>query len=329
MRSLFTLTLLSLHLIASASGQSVEPSTETLDRVLAEFQEYSGAELVFRRDDLPAGRYHDVLKPLPTAGLAQAASACLREVRMYPPGYFGQLGLRKIGFFAACVSRTSDGARRTRDPQLGGYRYFGVYNGHDAIAIAMYSDGQMALTFHHETFHHIDSTENGETAAWILGSDDAFYRAALRGDRPHRPPTIMPEDLEALKKARKGFVLKEIVSEYAARNPREDQAETARHLMSMLPDSLVQCIEQPNLAGSQRLLHVIGEMKSSVPGGPDFDWLVDVALERADRQTYALPTQELIRRLQEFVAGEAASNQSEAKAVRAIIRELPKRCDHA
>ncbi|MEM6472406.1 MAG: hypothetical protein AAF802_22785, partial [Planctomycetota bacterium] len=47
------------------------------------------------------------------------------------------------------------------------------------------------------------------------------------------------------------------------------------------------------------------------------------------RQTYALPTQELIRRLQEFVAGEAASNQSEAKAVRAIIRELPKRCDHA
>ena len=120
-----------------------------MERLLRKFKEYSGAELVFHREDLPEGRYHDVLKPLSDSRKAIAAAICVEEASMY--------------------------------------------------------------------------------------------------------------------------TLQDAVSDYAAKNSREDQAETARHLMSMLPNSLVQTIDQPELAGSQRILHVLKEYEQAVPNGPGVD----------------------------------------------------------
>jgi hypothetical protein len=51
--------------------------------------------------------------------------------------------------------------------------------------------------------------------------------------------------------------------------------------MIRLPDAIVQLIDAPELAGSQRILHVLKEYERSVPDGPRLDWFVDVALQRS------------------------------------------------
>ena len=53
--------------------------------------------------------------------------------------------------------------------------------------------------------------------------------------------------------------------------------------MAHLPDALIQVATRPELAGSQRLLHVIDQYAHSSAEGPDVAWLVDVALGRAAR----------------------------------------------
>lgn len=273
-------------------------SEPELEKILQEFRQYTGAELVFRRDDLPEGRYHDVMKPLNNSKRkVTAAKICLNEARLYPPRFFHEAGFKTVGVFAACVSKTTTDPSRTYDVELGGYRYFGVYNGKNAIAASHYSDGQLALTFHHEIFHHIDSTVDGDTASWQLSSDDAFFQAAISGMRPYTAPPIEAEDLAKLKRQRIGYTLKNAVSDYAAKNSREDQAETARHLMSMLSSSLVQAIEKPHLPGSQRILHVLHEYEQAVPDGPSFDWFVDVALGRAQHTVPSETADQLIARL--------------------------------
>ena len=271
-----------------------------LEQTRKRFLDHSGAEIVFSREDLPAGRYHNVLIPLEADMKAEAATICLREVKKYPRHYFREVGLKAIGIFAACVSKTGDGYRAL-DRELGGYRYFGIYNGSNAVAAAYYDTFQLPLTFHHEVFHHIDSTVQGETAAWQLSSDDAVYHAVLTGAFEHAAPSISSVDVSALRRRGRGNVLKDAVNDYAAKNAREDQAETARHVMSHLPDALLQVIEQPTLPGSQRILHVLGEYRNAAPDGPEFDWFVDVALNRIpsdadrllsdmDQQIAGLPT---------------------------------------
>lgn len=301
-----------------------------LGTLLQQFKTYSGAELVFQRDDLPEGRYHDVLKPLGVDEKRRAAEICVAEARMYPPNYFREVGLETVGVFAACASLTTTDRSRPFDRQLGGYRYFGVYNGTNAIAAAMYSEGQLALTFHHEIFHHVDSTVDGITESWQLSSDDAVYQGAISGLNPYTAQPIAGGDLEALRDRCAGFTLKDTVSEYAAKNSREDQAETARHVMSMLPDSLVQAIENPSLAGSQRILHVLSEYERSVPDGPGFDWFVDVALGRAIHDRPPEIIDALIAQLRSYAtagssgfAGVDGNVRGARAALKAIVRINP------
>lgn len=323
-RFFFVLVLAALSVQLAAA----EPDLETL---LGEFKTYSGAELVFTRDDLPQGRYHDVLKPLTTDESKKAAAAvCIEEARMYPPGFLGEVGLKAVGLFAVCVSKKNSESWRIFDDELGGYRYYGVYNRKDAIASAFYNEGQLAMTFHHELFHHVDSTVDGETDSWQLSGDDAFYQGAISGLRPYAAPQIAGEYLRELRKRRTGITLKDAVSEYAAKNSREDQAETARHMMSMLPSSLVQVIDQPELAGSQRIMHILREYEQSVPDGPDFDWFVDVALGRARRDVDVESVDHLIVRLNKFAdggsSGYAGVDQDPAAArsvLRAVVRVKP------
>ncbi|WP_145418774.1 hypothetical protein [Planctomycetes bacterium K23_9] len=311
------------------SSAQAEPPDLTV--LLRQFRDQCGADVVFRQQDLPPGKYHDVLKPLDESQKIRAVTVCIEEAKKYPRQFFAEVGLKKIGVFAACASKTTTDPSREFDQQLGGYRYFGVYNGTDAIAASFYSEGQLALTFHHETFHHVDSTVDGNTASWQLSSDDAFYQAAITQRRPYRAPPIPAEDLAMLRTKCIGFTLKDAVSQYAAKNSREDQAETARHLMSMLPNSLVQAIEQPELAGSQRILHVLNEYRQSVPDGPSFDWFVDVALERTASPMEFENTQELLDRFVEICdrvdnGDDILSSEPEVAraALRACIRLSPR-----
>lgn len=305
------------HLLA----QQTTPNSSGLSDLREAIRAYSGTELVFSRDELPDGKYHDVMKPLPETQFVHAASILLEEVKMYPPGYLGDMGLKTVGIFAACASKSTSDKRRTYDAGLGGYRYFGVYNGSNAIAASFYDDGQLRLTLHHEIYHHVDSTIDGQTARWQLSSDDALYQAAITGMRPYQAPPVAIEDLKSLKKRCIGITLKNTVSKYAAKNWREDQAETARHVMSNLANSLVQTIEQPELPGSQRILHILGEYEGAVPDGPAFDWFVDVALKRADPGTHNLDSGQCVRVIANL-AGSPRDQSINAKAARAALKAV-------
>lgn len=319
LRALLAL-LLGNALTFPAVADEPNPNLQTL---LTRFENYTGSKLVFQRDDLPAGRYHDVLKPLANQRKPEAASICLEEAKMYPPKYFQRIGLKAIGVFAACASKTTTDSSRPYDKGLGGYRYFGVYNGDDAVAASFYSDGQLRLTFHHEVFHHVDAVVAGEHASWQLSGDDAFYQAAISGHRPYPSPQINGNDLQALRDKCIGYTLKDTVSAYAAKNSREDQAETARHIMSVLPNSLVQTIDKPHLAGSQRIIHVLKEYELAVADGPGFDWFVDVALKRADRNLPLKDAQKLIAKLKTHLNNKKIDANRARQTLKAVAGLAP------
>ncbi len=255
---------------------------ESLDELLQAFTQQTGARLVFDPKDLPPGEYHDVMGVLTEEAKVRAATIALRETRKLPPGYLGKIGLKAIGIFEYCVSHKGDGFR-PYDEKLKGYRYYGIWNGKNAVAGAYYSDQQLPLTLQHEIFHHVDGTEKGKTDyAAHFSSDDARFQEAVSGKEPYPAAKINAEDLAALKKLGRGVVLEEAVSSYAAKSAGEDQAETARHMLTALPDALVQIATRPQLAGSQRMLHILREYERAAPeDGPAVDWFVDVALGRA------------------------------------------------
>jgi S1-C subfamily serine protease len=267
-------------LVAGSLTQGDRGREEALGQLRTAFEQYSGARLVFDARELPPGDYHDMMPPLSDEDQVAAARIALREVRKLPPGYLGAIGLKAVGIFQACVSKSGDGFR-PYDEKLKGYRFYGIWNGKDGVAGAYYSDQQLPLTLHHEIFHHVDAISRGKTDPGNLGRDEAF-KDALSGKAPYPAVKIAPDDLAALKKLAQGRVLESAVSDYAKKSIGEDKAETARHLMSALPDALVQVATRPELPGSQRLLHVLHKYEQSLPGGgPDVRWFVDVALGRA------------------------------------------------
>jgi hypothetical protein len=260
-----------------------EPPEETIAQSQKAFTEYSGARLVFAAKDLPEGSYHDTMPSLDATGQLRAAQIALREVRKLPPRYLGEMGLKAVGIFAACVSNQGDGFRAF-DRQLKGYRYFGIYNGKNAVAAAYYSDAQLPTTLHHEIFHHVDATLRGETKYTINFVRDQRFQAALSGEESYRALRLAEADLTALKKLSTGRVLERAVSTYAEKSVGEDKAETARYLMTALPDALVQMAARHELAGSQRLLHVLHKYGQAVPDGPGVEWFVSVALGRTNHR---------------------------------------------
>jgi hypothetical protein len=259
--------------------RAAEPSAESLTQLQKAFTDYCGAQLVFTDRELPEGSYHDVMLPLDESGRLRAARIALREIRKLPPRYPGKMGLKVVGIFAACVSHQGDGFR-PYDEQLKGYRYFGIYNGRNALTAAYYSDTQLPTTLHHEIFHHVDATLRGETKYTANFVRDERLNAALAGDEPYRALRIAGPDLDALRKLSAGRILEKAVSRYADKSVGEDKAETARYLMTTLPDALVQMATRPELAGSQRLLHVLHKYQQALADGPGVEWFVSVALGR-------------------------------------------------
>lgn len=268
--------------VSVVSGQ--EPRGDSLPQLEKAFLDYSGSRLVFAAKDLPEGTYHDRMPPLNEDGRRRAARIALREIHKLPPRYLEKMGLKAVGIFAACIGNQGDGFR-PYDEQWRGYRYFGIYNGKNALAAAYYSDVQLPTTLHHEIFHHVDATLRGETKFTANFVRDERFQAALTGAERYPPLRLVEADLTALRKRSKGQVLESAVSSYAEKNVGEDKAETARYLMTALPDALVQIATRPELAGSQRMLHVLHKYGQAVPDGPTDAWFLSVALGRSSRKT--------------------------------------------
>ncbi len=263
---------------ARADGRSTE-----LASLQRQFRDYAGVSLVFTRSGLPTSSYYDSMHTLATRRRVVAARIALREVKKYPRGALGKMGLRSIGIFDALVSKKGDGFRPFNRAYRG-YLYYGLWNGSNAIVAAYYTKGQLPLTLHHEIFHHIDATRKGKTSyGRNFSSDDARFARAIAGRERYPAPALDPADLRALQRKASGHQLQTAVSNYARKAAGEDQAETARYLMANLPDALVQVAERSKLAGSQRLLHVIAQYQRATGDAVDFGWLVDVALGRQQR----------------------------------------------
>ena len=271
--------------VSFVSGQ--EPRGESLPQLEKAFLDYSGSRLIFAAKDLPEGTYHDRMPSLDEEGRLHAARIALREIRKLPPRYLEKMGLKAVGIFAACIGHQGDGFR-PYDEQWKGYRYFGIYNGKNALAAAYYSDAQLPTTLHHEIFHHVDATLRGETKFTINFVRDERFQAALSGAERYQPLRLVAVDLTALRKLNKGHVLERAVSSYAEKNVGEDKAETARYLMTTLPDALVQMATRPELPGSQRLLHALHKYRQAIPDGPGVEWFVSVALGRTQEKKVEL-----------------------------------------
>ena len=258
-----------------AEAATTAPTTA---EYVAEFERWSGAKLVFTKAGLPSGHWYDRMPQLDSAGKRDAARIALREVQRLPQGYLAAVGLKSLGIFEACISNSGDGFR-PYNKQLKGYVYFGVYQKR-ALAAAYYNDTQLPLTLHHEIYHHIDSTIGGKTAHGVyFPLDDARFAAAVSLKKPYPALKLSASQLGALKKAAQGHVLRNAVGSYSTKSPGEDQAETARYMMSHLPDALLQAATQPKLPGSQRILHVLeGYRQAAAAGkGPGAAWFVGAA----------------------------------------------------
>lgn len=51
-------------LVVFAAANAATATEPDLDALRRQFEQYSGARLVFARAELPSGRYYDVLEPL-------------------------------------------------------------------------------------------------------------------------------------------------------------------------------------------------------------------------------------------------------------------------
>jgi hypothetical protein len=263
-------------LLAPSLLPGEEPRQPSLFQLEKAVREYSGARLVFVAKDLPPGTYHDRMPSLSEEGRVRAARIALRELHKLPPRYLEKMGLKAVGIFAACVSNQGDGFR-PYDEDLQGYRFFGIYNGKNAVAAAYYSDAQLPATLHHEIFHHVDATLRGETRYTANFVRDDRLKAALSGAERYQALRLSEAELTALQRVSKGSVLESTVSSYAEKSVGEDKAETARYLMMTLPDALVQMSTRPELAGSQRLLHVLYKYSQAIPDGPQPEWFIAIA----------------------------------------------------
>ena len=119
--ALFALALL------TALPASADPLTDLSRR----FTEQTGAKLVFERSALPKGDWFEITPALTTAKRIRAARILVRESKRYPKGYLKAIGFETFGVFAGCASSRGDGFRPWVD-WLGGYRYFGLWNGSNA-----------------------------------------------------------------------------------------------------------------------------------------------------------------------------------------------------
>ncbi len=285
MNSIRTAVAVAAALVSTAGSSSrragAAPAATELEQLTEAFAARTGTRLVFAAAELPAGGWYDRMPELASTRRVAAAKILLAEAAKYPPGWLGALGLHQVGVFDALVSNTGDGFR-PHDRAQQGYLFYGMWNGKDAVVAAYYGDGQLPLTFHHEVYHHIDAAEGCAIGRAAFTGDDARFAGAVAGTHRYPALALTTADREALA-AQAGDPLVDAVSAYAVKSPGEDQAETARWLMANLTTGLWQAAMRPELAGSQRILHVLAQYQAAgtvAAPGPDPAWLVAIALGR-------------------------------------------------
>lgn len=230
----------------------------------ARFEAWTGAKLVFSRDEAAPEVLYETTPELSAERRRRAAEILLKEAQNYPRGLFGRIGLKSFAVFAGCGDSRGDGYRPWVE-SLNGYRYFGRWDVVGAIAACYYDDTQLPLTFHHEVFHHLDATRSHKLDYRHFTSDDRRFRQAVAGERPYPALDLTDEERRVLREVAEGEVLEEAVGRYSEKSAGEDQAETARWLQTNLADGLLQAADRPDLAGSQRILHLLGEYRSASP----------------------------------------------------------------
>ncbi len=245
------------------------------------FEARTGVSLVWAREELPEDVPYATTPTEPPAARKSASAVLAREALKYPPGLLGAIGIHKIGVFAGCGDPDGDGFRPWVDA-LGGYRYFGRWDPSGHIVACHYSDDQLALTFHHEVFHHIDAVVRGRLAARHSSEDDARWTGvvATPARKAYAAIALSPASRAAIERVAGAAVLRGSVTDYAAKAPGEDQAETAWWFMTHLAEGLLQAADHPELAGSQRILHLLGQYAGAAPKGTrpmDLAWFQQIA----------------------------------------------------
>jgi S1-C subfamily serine protease len=160
-------------------------------------------------------------------------------------------------------------------------------------------------------------------------SDDARWKRAIALLEPYPAPVIADADLRVLARRAAGVRLEHAVSSYASKHVGEDQAETARWLLTHLPDALLQVATKPHLPGSQRLLHVMAELHDApAAGGPGIEWWVDVAVGRAAVRDVAaridqLAAADAARELKAAAAHADGADDLVARAALRLLKRVP------
>lgn len=267
--------ILLIAVLALPQEPTPSPTGGTRDPVAA-FERWTGARLVFTRKEAPRQVLYATTPALSAERRRQAAEILYAHALNYPKGLFAKIGLTTVAVFAGCGDPEGDGFRPWVE-SLNGYRYFGRWHEVGAIAACYYDDVQLPLTFHHEVFHHIDATHAGRTAYRYFSSDDDRFARALSGDEPYPGLELDPRTLRSLRAVAGGHVLEEAVARYAQKSAGEDQAETARWLQTNLADGLIQAAVRPELAGSQRILHLLAEYHKA-DARLSTSWFIGVAL---------------------------------------------------
>jgi len=315
--------LLALFLLPQAPLPSDAQHLAQPDPVAA-FEDWTGARLVFLRRQTPSEVLYATTPTLSPERRRRAAEILSQHAQNYPKGAFKKMGLTTVAVFAGCGDPEGDGFRPWVD-SLNGYRYFGRWHAVGAIAACYYDDGQLPLTFHHEVFHHIDATRGGKTDYVHFNEDDERFAAAftLREAYPALP--LDERMIASLREVAEGSVLEEAVGDYAQKSAGEDQAETARWFQTNLADGLLQAALRPGLAGSQRILHLLGEyQKASAAMSPA--WFVAVALghgvSASSREAQKKPPEPVIEQQRDNVWLDKVDAEIDDSGLRRAIRRV-------
>lgn len=263
-------------------GADDAPNGSPSDDPIAAFEAWTGARLAFTRKTTPPQVLYATTPTLSPERRRDAARILLEHAHHYPKGALARMGLTTVAVFDGCGDPEGDGFRPWVDA-LNGYRYFGRWHEVGAIAACYYEDGQLPLTFHHEVFHHVDATRAGRTDYRFFTEDDEAFADAIARRAPYPALGFDDATIAALREAADGDVLEETVCDYAQKSAGEDQAETARWLQVHLADGLLQAATRPELAGSQRILHLLAEYEKALPTLTPA-WFASVALGVGEAQ---------------------------------------------
>ena len=90
-------------ILVLGSGPALAQTT-SIDDVRRAFERYSGTQLLFTGAALKSNRFCGQMPALTAEKRLRGAQILLQEVKKYPKGYLGRIGLKKIALLAGCTT---------------------------------------------------------------------------------------------------------------------------------------------------------------------------------------------------------------------------------